>query len=287
MNQIRASGSLPPRLPETAPQAGTQGMGQFFADLLLPAAAGYASAGPGGEAGTQASDLADTSLLPDEAEPSAAATEPAVPAPGKNRAPTLHTFNEVVLRAEATVAPTAGHLADSAGLPVLPADGADGRQGSAAATSGPDGARPGPWPVAARPGRAASLPAGAVPASAGPQSGRHLPGAGHSRAPSSPGPGLAGQLPAANPKGRAETQAGAAAQTVRPGADARSASPLQVSVQASLVGVDVVVRLGPAGAEDRARLKEEIAALLAAHGLRISSIEIAAPQAVSSQRKDT
>jgi hypothetical protein len=53
------------------------------------------------------------------------------------------------------------------------------------------------------------------------------------------------------------------------------------------VGVDVVVRLGPAGAEDRARLKEEIAALLAAHGLRISSIEIAAPQAVSSQRKDT
>lgn len=71
------------------------------------------------------------------------------------------------------------------------------------------------------------------------------------------------------------------------GAGFLTGSPVSVSVQSSASGIDLVMRLGPLAQDDRARLKDEIAALLAAHGLRINTVEIVAPSPASSQKEET
>ena len=247
MTPIETSKPSLPRLQEPAPRADGQVVAQPFAGLLVPAAGQ-------GAAGTP----------PPLAEPEGL--------------PVLRTFLDIRLRAGAVAAPPG---------PPLPATLPDGLAGGSevAAAQGPGVAslddrpftaglvRSLAWQADAAlppPGaRAQARPAQAIPPRAAPVGGR--------AALSSP-PTVAIEAASGTPRGAG------GAPVARPGSQAPSTSPLQVSLQASQLGVDVVVRLGAAGAEDRARLEEDIAALLAAYGLRINSIDISAPQAVSSQR---
>ena len=61
---------------------------------------------------------------------------------------------------------------------------------------------------------------------------------------------------------------------------------VQVFVQSAAAGVDVSVRLGPGGGDERARLRNEIAALLAAHGVQIGALDVVAPVFLSSHNED-
>lgn len=253
MTPIETSKPSLPRLQDPAPRTDGQAAAQPFAGLLAPATRQDA-------AGTQ-------SLL---AEPGSAAA-------GMDM-PVLRTFLDIRLQADAVAAPpeppplamlpegAAGRSEDAAALG-LGAASPDDRPSSAdlfrSVAWQPDTAPPPPG------AQAQARPAQPIPLRAAPVAGR---------AALSPPPAVAIEAASGTPRGAG------GAQPARPGSQAMSTSPLQVSLQASQLGVDVVVRLGAAGAEDRARLEEDIAALLAAYGLRINSIDISAPQAVSSQR---
>lgn len=92
------------------------------------------------------------------------------------------------------------------------------------------------------------------------------------------------------PTSAPQTQRGGAARPVpaETGSSTQNAATsLHLAVQASAAGLDVLVRPGPMSADDRARLKSEVAALLAAHGLRIHTVEIVSPGFAARQKEDT
>jgi len=276
MTVTRPAAAVLPQIPEPAgvlPAGPARGETAAFADLL--------NVRPG------AAEAGDAEHRPGPyAEPAQPARSPDSP-PGAE----LKAFLDVEFVAQATGSASAG---PSASEPVRAVASAGPAGESAAQSVGRAG--PGAGPASSADLAAAAGRGGAGPAAAG--------------APREAGPGL---FPAARgapvrgdtgglvqvraaPDARGLSPAapehlrGAAARPILAGSASsarNAATSLHLAVQATAAGLDVLVRLGPMGAEDRARLKSEVAALLAAHGLRIHAVEILAPGPAGQQKGET